>query len=436
MGILFFSNSLTRPTVLRSKHSVKKISTFEVLKKNIVEIIVKTFEGLENILEQEVRALGVTEIKHLRRAVQFEGDLELLYKANLHLRTALKVIIPIHNFQARNEREFYKKIYNFDWHKHLKLRQTFAIDPVVRSQTFRHSQYIALKMKDAIVDKFRDKYDRRPSIDREQPDVKINLYIHENQCHLSIDSSGESLHRRGFRRSDHRAPINEALAAAMILSTGWKGEVPFYDPMCGTGTIAIEAAMIAQNQAPNFYRREFSFMRWDNYDEMLWTRIKQAAKKEFKESPVTVFASDESQRAIRVAKDAMKLAGVDDTIELDTVAFEDKKPTTDSGILVFNPPYGRRMEVDDINALYREIGDHLKQNFQNFDAWIISGNKDALKSIGLRTSKKLTLYNGAIECKFHKYEMYRGTKKTRPPKENVETETVKEPKETIDKSPE
>lgn len=376
-----------------------------------MEIIAKTFEGLENVLEKEIQALGAQKIKKIRRAVRFEGDKEMLYRANLQLRSALKVLVPIHDFVAYNEQDLYEEIYHFDWSQYLKLRQTFAIDPVVRSKYFRHSKYASLKMKDAIADKFTDKYNRRPNVDREEPDVKLNLYIHNEICSISLDSSGQSLHRRGFRGPQHRAPINEVLAAGMLLSTEWKGERPLYDPMCGTGTIAIEAAMIAKNIAPNYYRKSFTFMQWEDYDEALWTKIKQEAKDKIKDAAVSIFASDESPKAIGIAREAITAAQVDDIIKLRTIAFEDRVPDEAGGILVFNPPYGKRLEVEDIQELYSEIGDHLKKNYEGFDAWLISGNKEALKSIGLRTSRKMTLFNGSIECKFHKYELYRGSKK-------------------------
>lgn len=401
-----------------------------------MEIIVKTFEGLEDTLEKELQELGAVNVKKLRRAVSFDGDMEMVYKANLYLRTALKVLIPIFEFEARNERVFYNKIYDFNWQQYMQLSHTFSIDPVVRSKTFRHSQYAALKMKDAIVDKFRDKFrNRRPSVDREDPDLRINLYIYENKCSISLDSSGDSLHRRGFRSPHHRAPLNEVLAAGMILKTEWKGESPLYDPMCGSGTIAIEAAMIAQNQAPNYYRRKFAFMKWRDFDELLWNRIKKEAKKKIQESPTTIYASDESPKSIGLSRDAIRMAGVDDTVELITLPFAQRMPETEEGILVFNPPYNKRLEVEDIELLYQQIGDHLKTDYQGFDAWIISGNKEALKSIGLRTSKKMTLFNGSIECKFHKYELYSGTKKVKSEKtDEVENDEVTTVSETVEET--
>jgi len=387
-----------------------------------MDIIVKTFEGLEDVLIAEMEALGFKNIKKLRRAVFFEGELEDLYKANLYLRTGLRVLVPVYQFDARNERDFYNKMKRHPWGKYLKLFQTFAINSVVRSKTFTHSQYMGLKMKDAIVDQFRERNsNRRPNVDRDDPDVRFSLHIHENKCTVSIDSSGESLHKRGFRLPGHQAPLNEVLAAGMVLMTGYKGKQQMLDPMCGTGTLAIEAAMVAMNQAPNLNRKEFGFMKWIDYDSFLWNKIVAEAKKKITPIEVPILASDASYKAISAANDAVRMAGLEGAVVLSAKEFEDLAPPSDEGMLLFNPPYGKRIELEDVEEFYGDMGTFIKHHFAGFDAWILMGNLESLKYIGLHASKKIPLYNGPLECRFCLYELFKGKRK-----DNLENKSIEE----------
>ncbi len=370
--------------------------------------IAKTFHGLEQILAQELNQLGATNIQERKRAVQFDGDLELLYKANLHLRTALRILQPIHQFQARSEQQFYQQVQEIDWSEYLDINSTFAIDSVVYSRFFKHSKYIALKTKDAIVDQFRQKTGRRPSIDVERPDLRLNLYINDHRCSLSLDSSGESLHRRGYRTQKNLAPLNEVLAAGMILMTGWQGETPFIDPMCGSGTIPIEAALIARNIAPSIRRTFFGFMRWRNFDAGLWKKCRKEAWDLAKPLTVPIHGADKLARNIPIATNNAKRAGLSSQIQFQQADFLLDAPVAsfEKGIIIMNPPYGERLSQQNIQGFYKDIGDRLKNQYKGYEAWIISGDQTAIKHIGLRASKKATLFNGPLECKYRKYELF------------------------------
>jgi len=376
-----------------------------------MKFIVKTFHGLEGVLAKELESLGAKNIQALKRAVSFKGSKELLYKANLHLRTALRIIRPVYTFSAQNEDELYRKVTDFDWSAYLKLDQTFAIDSVVFSDSFRHSKYVVLKTKDAIVDQFRRKMGKRPSIDTDTPDVRFNVHVSHNDFTISLDSSGDSLHKRGYRNIGHKAPLNEVLAAGMLILTGWIKDVPLIDPMCGSGTILMEAAMIARNMPPGINRKRYGFMQWSDYDPTLWDRIYNEAKSQIVRPRVSIMGSDISSEAIDISKVASINLNLNADIILRKSSFKDLHPISKTGMLIMNPPYGERMEQDDIFAFYKSIGDHLKKNFTGFDAWILSSNKEALKHIGLRPSKKHTLFNGPLECKFQKFSLYQGSLK-------------------------
>ncbi len=377
-----------------------------------MKYIVKTFQGLEPVLEKELEVLGASEITLLKRAVSFEGDQTVLYKANLYLRTALRILHPIHEFEASNEEELYQAVYDFDWSPYLSLKTSFAIDSFTHSNLFKHSKYVALKTKDAICDQFRKKTGARPNVDRLNADVRLSLHLSHKTFKISLDASGESLHKRGFRGTDHRAPINEVLAAGMVLLSEWDGDCTFVDPMCGSGTSALEAAMIAKNQPPNLLRHRFGFQNWNDYDADLWEQIVKEAKKNILRNKQNIWASDAKKRAIESARRAAENAHLHNCIKFNSRSFQDLDAPSDKGVLIINPPYGERMAVEDIGQLYKDIGNHLKQYFSGYEAWIISSNKEALKYVGLRPSKKITLFNGPLECKFQKYELYDGSRKT------------------------
>lgn len=375
---------------------------------NKFEIFAKTFYGLETVLAKELEELGAENIEIESRAVKYVGDKELLYKSNFALRTAIKVLKPILKFSAKNDVELYKSVDYIDWTEYLSRGDTLTIDSVINSEYFNHSQFVSQKIKDAIVDQLRKKTGRRPSVDTQEPTLRLNFHVNDDNCSLALDSSGESLHKRGYRIDGHIAPLNEVLAAGMILLTGWNGNSDFYDLMCGSGTILIEAAMIAYNIKPGVFRSKYAFEKWKDFDIDLFESVyDQFEEKKFEHS---IIGSDYSAKTVSLARSNVKNALLDKRIGVTTKSFFDYKFDR-WGTLVMNPPYGERMGNNNLNSFYKRIGDKLKKDFSNWHVWILSSNKEALKNIGLRTSKKYTLYNGNLECKFNKYELYSGTKK-------------------------
>lgn len=375
------------------------------------KMVVKTFAGFEEILAEEIQKIGGKNIRILRRAVLFDGSKEQMYLANLCLRTALRVLRPVSTFAVTSPEELYNKAKLIRWDRYLRNDQTLAIDSSVSSEFFNHENYVALKVKDAIVDQFREATGKRPSVDIDQPTLRINVHISNKDCTISLDSSGHSLHKRGYRESQTEAPLNEVLAAGMIMLTGWHGEKDFYDPMCGSGTLLMEAASIASNTPPGALS-VFGFMKWNDFDNELWNKVTDRAYESFKEPTCKIYGSDISQRAIHITRKNNIKAQMDNIIELEAKAIELLMPHGSSGILVMNPPYGERIEEKDLELLYEKIGDKLKKDFNGFEAWLFSGNKEALKHVGLKPSKKITLLNGPIECSFRKFEMYDGTRRT------------------------
>ena len=375
--------------------------------------VAKTLFGLEEVLAEELNTLGAKNISVAKRAVYFEGNKELLYKANLTLRTCLRILKPIKKIKADNPEILYKNVLKYNWHKLISPNDTFLIDSVVNSEFFKHSKYAALKVKDAIVDEIRKAKGKRPSVDVENPTYRINVHIEKNNCTISLDSSGESLHKRGYRIRGEKAPLNEVLAAGMIKLSGWNGNSNFIDPMCGSGTLVIEAAMIANNIPPNINRKYFGFMNWDSFDKNLFEKVKQKLLAQQKDFPHKIIGNDINKQAIETAKINAEKAGVENSVFFYNNDFTKLEHNSEEGTVITNPPYGERLKHFDIINFYKTIGDTLKKNFTGFDVWILSANKDALKQIGLRTSRKLLLYNGALECKFHNYKMYKGSKKAK-----------------------
>lgn len=380
------------------------------------KLIAKTLQSFEELLAKELEQVGAKNIRIRKRAVEFTGDLEVLYKANLYSRTAVRILKPIHHFQARDEEEFYDKIKDMRWEDLLNVRQTFAINSVVNSNIFTHSQYIALKTKDAIADRFRLLEGVRPSVDVNQPTLRINIHISGDDCTVLLDSSNLSLHKRGYRERAHIAPLNEVLAAGMIMLAGWNGQKDLMDPMCGSATILIEAALIASNTPPGL-KRSFGFEKWSDFDKDLWEKIREEAKTQTRPIEVNIMGSDIDGRVLDVARNNITEAGMDEWIRLANKPFDQALPKQANGCIITNPPYDERLKIKDIEAFYKSLGDHLKQHYKGFEAWILSGNKEALKRFGLKTSKRLTLFNGSIECKYHQYELYAGSKKTKYNKE-------------------
>ena len=375
------------------------------------KMIAKTMAGLEPVLTEELTSMGAENVQVLNRAVSFEGDKALMYKANYCCRTALRILKPIMSFVARNELMLYNNIFKIKWHEIFNINETFAIDAVVSGNYFTHSQYAALKVKDAIADEFREHFGARPSVDVENPDLRISVHIENEKVTLLFDSSGESLHKRGYRKAVDKAPMNEVLAAGLIKLTGWKCDCNFVDCMCGSGTLPIEAAMLAMGIPAGFFRKKWGFMTWHDYDEKLWLKVVQDADAEMEEFDYEILASDHSAKAVEIARANITNAHLQYDIKLSKQDMFEMIPPAGGGIMIINPPYGERLEEKDIINLYRGIGDALKKNFKGFEAWIISSNKDVLKLIGLKPSKKIDVYNGPLECKFEKFEIFEGSYK-------------------------
>ena len=371
------------------------------------ELVAKTFHGLEEILAKELTELGASNIEIGNRMVAFTGDKALMYKANFCLRTAIRILKPIKHFKANTADEVYDNIKSIAWENYLDNTKSFAVDAVVFSNEFRHSKFVAYKVKDAIVDYFRDQTGERPSVRINNPDVLLNIHIAEDRCTLSLDSSGESLHRRGYRQEAVEAPLNEVLAAGMILMTGWKGECDLIDPMCGSGTIPIEAALIARNIAPGVFRKEFAFEKWVDFDKDLFDSIYNDDSQE-REFNHKIYGYDNNPKANEIAIRNVKAAGLSKEIELKLQPFQQFEQPKEKSIIITNPPYGERISTDDLLGLYKMIGERLKHAFAGNDAWILSYRDECFDQIGLKPSVKIELYNGALECQFRKYQLFDG----------------------------
>jgi len=371
------------------------------------ELIAKTFMGLEPVLAKELTQLGANDIQIGRRMVSFTGDKELMYRANFQLHTAIRILKPIRHFKAKSADEVYEEIKKTDWTEYLGTDKTFAVDAVVFSEEFRHSKFVSYKVKDAIVDQFREKTGKRPNISVANPDIRLNIHIAEDRCTLSLDSSGESLHRRGYRQESVEAPLNEVLAAGMILMSGWQGETDFIDPMCGSGTLLIEAALIAKNMAPGLFRKEYAFEKWPDFDADLFDEIynDDSQEREFKHH---IYGYDIEMKAVNTARMNAKAAGLSADITIEQQDFKDFTQPKEKSIIITNPPYGERISTPDLLGTYRMIGERLKHEFKGNEAWVLSYREECFEQIGLKPSIKIPLYNGSLECEFRKYQMFDG----------------------------
>ncbi len=380
------------------------------------EMVAKTLAGLEEVLAEELRGIGAENVEPGRRMVSFQGDLAMLYKANLCCRTALRVLKPFYKFIAHTPDELYEKAKEFDWGSLLKLDQTFCIDSVVYSDEFSHSQYVTYKIKDAICDWFQDRLGegKRPGVRLQDADINLNVHISGGNITLSLDSSGESLHKRGYRVAQNEAPINEVLAAGIILLSGWRGDEPFADPMCGSGTFLIEAALIAANINPGIYRQSFAFQNWPDYDADLFEQLYEDDSQE-RTPYFPIVGADISKVALDISLKNAQSAGVAKYITLQhraMVNWEEDDVPKPAGVLVTNPPYGHRIKVEDMEGLYETIGNRLKFAFKGYHAWIIGYNDEYFQKIGLAPSQKIDLYNGALECELREYVIFEGDKKS------------------------
>ncbi len=371
------------------------------------ELIAKTFMGLEPVLAKELAQLGASDVQVGRRIVSFMGDKELMYRANFQLHTAIRILKPIKHFKALSADDVYDGVKDIDWSEYIGLEKTFAVDSVVFSEEFRHSKFVAYKVKDAIVDQFRERTGKRPNISISNPDIRLHIHIAEDQCTLCLDSSGESLHRRGYRQESVEAPLNEVLAAGMILMTGWQGDCDFIDPMCGSGTLLIEAALIAHNMAPGLFRKEYAFEKWPDFDADLFDKIYNDDSQE-REFHHHIYGYDIDIKAVNTARLNAKAAGLTSDITVEEQDFKDFVKPREKSIIVCNPPYGERISTPDLLGTYKMIGERLKHQFTGNDAWILSYREECFEQIGLKPSIKIPLFNGSLECEFRKYQMFDG----------------------------
>lgn len=385
------------------------------MKNKEFEMLAKTFKGLEQVLATELVQLGANNVQVERRAVSFTGDKRMLYTANMCLRTASRVLVPILSFKAQKADDIYEQVKALDWSQYMTIKTTFQIDATVYSDYFRHSQFVTYRVKDAIVDYWMEHENQRPSVKLEGADLYLNVHIAGDRVTLSLDSSGESLHKRGYRVANTQAPINEALAAGMLLLAGWNGQSDFYDPMCGSGTLLIEAALIARNIAPGVYRQGFAFEKWADFDADLWDEVynDDSREREFKHK---IYGSDAGFYAVQAATKNIQSASLQRDIEVKQIRVEELRladTNTEGALVMINPPYGERLSQDkNVLRLYQDMGTALKHQFSGATAWVISSNEEALKCIGLRPAKKIHLVNGDLDCLFNKYELFKGDRKT------------------------
>ena len=376
------------------------------------KIICKTFQGLEQLLADELTALNAKNVEIIKRAVVCDYDLELLYRCNIELRTCLKVLVPLFEFESNSPDDLYGFATRIPWEDYFTIDQSFAIDFTIKSEFFTHSQFASLKLKDAICDRFRKFHDdKRPDVNTEKPDVLFNLHINKNNVTISLDSSGTSLHQRGNRVEQTIAPINEVLAAGLVLMSKWDRQSHFVDAMCGSGTIVIEAASLAINKAPNLDRSYFCFKNWKNYDKILYNDICTELDLKIAEFDYKIIGSDNNKKAVFIAQNNVKKAGFSNFVEIRETSIQKVIPPMGNGTLIINPPYGERMETYQIDLLYKQIGDAFKQHFTGYTCGIISNNFEGLKLVGLKPMKKYQVINGKLECVFYLYEMYEGTKR-------------------------
>jgi putative N6-adenine-specific DNA methylase len=378
------------------------------VKKEKVSVVytAKTVAGMEEILLQELLSRGAQDAQLLRRAVTFKGTKEVLYRANYTCRTALRILVPIKTFTITKQEDLYENVKTIAWEDHMENEKSIAVDAVNSTSVFTNSQYVALRTKDAVVDRFRDRTGVRPSVNLDDPDLRINVHIYKETCTVSLDSSGSSLHKRGYRKVTGPAPLNEVLAAGLIQLSGWDKNMPLLDPMCGSGTLLIEAAMLAKNIPSGYFRPAFGFERWKDFDPDLWKKVRNEENGKITEIPVMINGSDISSRAISIAAENIAYTKLQDQIQLRIAAFDETRAAGETGMIIFNPPYDERLQIDNIIDFYKRIGDVLKRNYKGYEAWVISSDIRALKFIGLHPSRKITVFNGPLECRFVRFSLY------------------------------
>jgi len=376
-----------------------------------MKLIAKTLYGLENVLAAELKSLGAGDVNPVNRAVTFSGNKELLYRVNYCARTALSVLMHVADFRIRTKDDLYNGGLKVEWDRFMDADDTFSITPVINSPHFDHTGYAGLILKDAVADYFRKKYGRRPSVNRDDPSLLVNLHISNDLVTISADSSVIPLFKRGYRQEQAVAPLNEVLAAGILHMSGWNASTSLTDPMCGSGTITIEAGLIACEIPPGKFRTYFGFQKWKDFDEELFTAIRNDCDSHIRTSPVRIYGSDISEQAVSQSKLNLSKAGLTETVSIELSDFRNLKCIDNQGFVFLNPPYGQRIKTDEIDALYSMIGTTLKHNFTGYTVWLITSNMESLKHVGLKPKEKYTLFNGALECLLLKYEMYQGSKK-------------------------
>ncbi len=393
-----------------------------VQKKNeVFPLIAKTSFGFEDLLVEELKEMGARNIEKAVRAVLFEGDMEMMYKVNLWSRVALRVLKPISQFPAADEEQLYEGIKRIEWNRYMEPDDTLAVDAVVNKSKLTHSLYVSQKTKDGIVDQFRNRMGQRPNVDLRKPTLRVHVHLSEDVASIALDSSGESLHKRGYRQQQGDAPLNETLAAGMVLMSKWDAASPLVDLMCGSGTILVEAGLLARNIAPGIFRTEFGFERWKDFDEEIWAKLRVDAIAGQKAGlPFRITGIERDHLVIEGASENIRVAGLEKDIDLHCMSFQGYTPDTLPSTIICNPPYGLRITTEDLFQLYTDLGAAFKKKFPGVTAWVLTANKEASHKIGLHPSRKIPLFNGAIECRFMKFEMYAGTRKHKPEQTEVE----------------
>lgn len=373
-------------------------------------LIAKTISGLEDVLVRELTDMGATDVLKLNRAASFTGDTEMMYKVNYTCRTALRILKPLFHFEILEQKDLYEKIHDFPWEEYLDAEHSLSIDAVISYTVFTNSQFVAQKSKDAIVDRLREKLGKRPSVDLENPDFRINVHLFKDSCTVALDSSGQSLHRRGYRKSTGPAPINEVLAAGLVKLSEWDVATPLFDPMCGSGTLLIEAAMLAKMMPAGYFREQWGFMKWRDFDASVWEKVKAESNERISPLEMKMHGSDRAGRAIESARENLKFTNLYEDITLSVISFEESKPPFEKGFIISNPPYDERLQIEDSLAFYKMIGDTLKQKYAGYTAWMISSDLESVKFIGLRPSRRIPVFNGPLECRFLKFDLFAGKK--------------------------
>lgn len=401
--------------IIQKNHG--RVVTGESIPREKFKMVAKTMVNLEEVLADELRSLGAENVHPITRAVEFEGDMRLLYRVNYCCRTALAVLKPFAEFDANNEQELYDQVYKIRWEKILDVDCTFMIDSTTSGEVFTHSYYAALKTKDAIVDRFRRNFGKRPSIDTEQPDYKFNLHIRDNHVTLLMNSSGDSLHKRGYRQGVGVAPINEVLAAGLLKLAGWQCDCNFYDPMCGSGTMLIEAAMMANSIPAQYYRgNRFGFMRWKEFNLGEWKSVKAEEDRKIGSLDFEgeIWGNDIDPVVIEQCEKNLEFTKLHHDVMLHIGDFAEQDPPEGKTLIVTNPPYGERIKVEDLNAMYEKLGDTFKQRYgKDCEVWLITSDFEAMKHIGLHPSAKIPVQNGSLDCRFLHFELYEGSKKAK-----------------------